>query len=108
MCALCYNTAGSFQICFLWACMGDKLKWLLKEEGGRIFKSCDISLENTPASPAVSLALVMYACSDSAMVVLSQACSCNNSKLCLPSFVSLSFCTVITGQCCFFGASCLT
>ena len=35
--------------------------------GGRIFESYDISLENTSTSHAVSLALVMYACSDSAM-----------------------------------------
>ena len=32
--------------------MGDELKELLKEGvgGGHIFKSCDISLENTPTS----------------------------------------------------------
>ena len=47
--------------------MGDELKWLLKEGGGRIFESCDISLENTPTSHVVSLALAMCACSDSAM-----------------------------------------
>ena len=35
--------------------MGDELKWLLKEGDGRIFESCDISLENTPISHAVSL-----------------------------------------------------
>ena len=28
--------------------MGDELKWLLKEGGGCIVKSCGISLENTP------------------------------------------------------------
>ena len=33
--------------------MGDELKWLLKEGGGRIFKSCDIFLENTPTSHTV-------------------------------------------------------
>ena len=41
--------------------MGDELKWLLKEGGGRIFESCDISLENTPTSHAVSLALAIFA-----------------------------------------------
>ena len=40
--------------------MGDELKWLLKEVGGRIFESCDIS--NMPTSHVVGLALVMYAC----------------------------------------------
>ena len=39
--------------------------------GGRIFESCDISLENTPTSHAVRLALVICACSDSAMLLLS-------------------------------------
>ena len=34
--------------------MGDELKWLLKVGGGQIFKSCDISLENTPTSHTVS------------------------------------------------------
>ena len=46
--------------------MGDELKRLLKE-GGHIFKNCDISLENAHTSHAVSLALVICACSDSAM-----------------------------------------
>ena len=76
--------------------MGDELKWLLKEEGGCIFESCDISLENTPTSHAVSLALVICTCSDSAMPLLSCACLCNNSNgAYLPS-------------CSFFSASCLT
>ena len=39
--------------------MGDELKWILKEGGGCIFESCDISLKNTPTSHAVSLALVI-------------------------------------------------
>ena len=47
--------------------MSDKLKWVLKEGGGCIFESCDISLENKPTSHAVSVALVICACSDSAM-----------------------------------------
>ena len=50
---------------------GDELQWLLKEGGGLIFESCDISLENMPTSHAVSLALVICACSDSAMPLLS-------------------------------------
>ena len=51
--------------------MSDELKWLLKEGGGRIFESCDISLENTPTSHVVSLALVICTCSDSAIPLLS-------------------------------------
>ena len=62
-----------------------ELKWLLKEEGGCIFQSCDISHENMPTSHAVSLALVICACSDSAMPLLSCTCLCNNSSgACLP------------------------
>ena len=30
--------------------MGDEIKWLLKERGGRISESCDIFLNNTPTS----------------------------------------------------------
>ena len=37
--------------------MGDELKWLLKEGGECIFKSCDISLKNMPTSHPVSLAI---------------------------------------------------
>ena len=33
--------------------MGNELKWLLKEGGGCIFESCDISLENMPTSHTV-------------------------------------------------------
>ena len=47
----------------------------------------------------VSLALVIWACSDSAMPLLSCACLCNNSKWCLPSFVSPSSCTVLFLHC---------
>ena len=50
--------------------MGDELKWLLKEGGGCIFESCDISLENMPTSHAVSLALVISTCSSPAMPLL--------------------------------------
>ena len=52
--------------------MGDELKWLLKEGGGHIFKSCRYF------SP-----------------FLSCACLCNNTKWCLPSFVSPSSCIVL-------------
>ena len=52
-----------------------------------------------PTSHAVSLALFVCACNDSAMPFLSCACLCNNRKWCLPSFVSPSSC---------FSASCLT
>ena len=60
--------------------------------GGCIF---EMSLQNMPTSRAVSLALFMYACCDSAMPLLSCACLCNNSKWCLPSFVSPSSYTVL-------------
>ena len=79
--------------------MDDELKWLLNQGGGHIFESCDISLENTPTLHAVSLALDICACSDSAMPLLSCACLCNNSKWCLPSFVSPSSCTVLLLGC---------
>ena len=46
-----------------------------------------------------SLALVICACSDSAMPLLSCACLCTNSKWCLPSFVSPSYCTVLLLHC---------
>ena len=65
--------------------MGNELKWLLKKGGGHIF---DISLENTPTSHAVSLALVFFSrtCSDSAMPLLLCACLHNNSNdACRPS-----------------------
>ena len=39
--------------------IGNKLKWPLKEWSGYIFESCDISFENTPTSPAISLVLFM-------------------------------------------------
>ena len=79
--------------------MGDEPKWLLKEGGGCIFESCDISLENTPTSHAVSLVLVICTCSDSALPLLSCACFTDNSKWCLPSFVSPSSCTVLLLRC---------
>ena len=61
----------------------------LEEGDGHIFESCDISLENTPTSHAVSLALVICTCSDSAMPLLSCACLRNNSNgACLPSAAS--------------------
>ena len=54
-----------------------------------IFRRCDIFM---PISHTVSLALILYTCSDSAVPLLSCACLCNNSKWCLPSFgvVSMS------------------
>ena len=68
--------------------MGDELKWLLKEGGGHIFESGDISLENMPT---VSLALFYVGMHDPAMPLLSCArLLCNNSKWCLSSFVSPS------------------
>ena len=48
--------------------MGDELKELLKERGGRIFESCDT--QNTPTSHTVSLALIIYTCSISAMSLM--------------------------------------
>ena len=38
--------------------MGDEFKELLK--GGHMYESCDISVETTPTSHAVSLVLLMY------------------------------------------------
>ena len=61
--------------------MGDELKWLQKAGGGRIFESCDISLEIR----GVSIALAICAWTDSAMPLLSCACLHNNSSgACLP------------------------
>ena len=57
-----------------------ELKCLLKEVVGVFLTAVDISLENTPTSHAVSLALVIYACSDSAMLLLSRACLCNKRE----------------------------
>ena len=62
---------------------------------GSIFESCDISFKNKPKSHAVSLALVLCACSDSAMPLLLCVCLHNNSKWCLPSFASPFFRTVL-------------
>ena len=50
-------------VCVLMYCIlpkyaqSDELKWVLKEAGGRIFESCDISCKNMPTSNTVSLAL---------------------------------------------------
>ena len=71
----------------------------IEQKDGCIFESCDISLGNMPTSHAVSLALGMYSCSDSAMPPLSCACLCSNSKWCLPSFVNPSPCTVLLLPC---------
>ena len=83
--------------------MGDELKWLLKEGGGRIFESCDISLENTPTSHAGSLALVTCACSDSSMPLLSWlAYAITANGVCLHLLVPP------LAQCCYFGACNIT
>ena len=39
--------------------MGDELTELIKEGGGHIFESCDISLKSTPTSHTVRLAVCM-------------------------------------------------
>ena len=69
--------------------MGGELKWLLKEGGGGIFESCDISLKNTPTSPHMQLVWPFFfycACCDPAMPLLSCTCLRNNSNgACLPS-----------------------
>ena len=78
--------------------MGDELKWLLKEEGGLIFESCDVV--HRPHMQ-FSLALFMWVCSDSAMPlchVLAHAITANS--------VSLHLLVPPLGQCCFFSASC--
>ena len=72
--------------------MGNEFKELLKKRGGHIFKSCDISLKNTPT---VILALLVR--SDSAMSCYHCACS-----------VCLHLSVPLLAQCCFFRASCLT
>ena len=79
--------------------MSDERNWLLKMGGWVYFESCDISQENIPILHTVSLALFMCACSDFAMPLLSCTCLCNNSKLCLPSFVSPSSATVLLLRC---------
>ena len=71
--------------------MGDELKWLLKEGGGRTFESCDISLENTPTPHTV-----LFVCSDSAMPY-----AITTNKWYLPSFVSPSSCNVLLLLRCF-------
>ena len=77
---------------------GDELKQFLKEGGVGVFSRVVISLENTPTSHTVSLTLVICACSDSAMPLLSRALW-NNSNQCLPSFVSPSSCIVLLLRC---------
>ena len=72
--------------------MGDKPKWLLKEGGGHIFKSCDIIFRKYAPTVTVAQFVHVYACSDSAMPLLSHACLC---KWCLSSFVSPSSCTLL-------------
>ena len=73
---------------------------LLKEGDELIFESCGISPENTPFSNIVSLALLMYACSNSAMLPLSRlayAITANGVCLCLSSCtVLLLWCFLIT------------
>ena len=62
----------------------NELKWSSKREvHGGIFESCDICLENTPTSHAVSLALFVYACSDSALLSLSCACLSEAHRTCI-------------------------
>ena len=63
--------------------MGDELKWLLKEGDGRIFGSCDISLENTPTSHSVSLVLVICTCSDSSVSCHALAYAITANGVCL-------------------------
>ena len=48
--------------------MSNELKWLLKEGGGRMFESSDIS-HDPPHTQLV--AIIQYACNDSAMPLLS-------------------------------------
>ena len=74
------------------------LKWYLKEGVG-IFSRVVIFLSTIRPPHTVSLALVICTCSDSVMPLLLCACLCNNSKWCLPSFVSPSSCTVLLLHC---------
>ena len=78
--------------------MGDELMWLLKE--GVVYFRELLYFSRKYTHLTHSLALVICACSDSAMSLLSCACLCNNSKWCLLSFVSPSSCTVLL-LCCF-------
>ena len=78
--------------------MGDKLKWLLKEGVG-VFSRVVIFLSKIRSPHTVSLALVIWTCSDFAMPLLSCACLRNNSKSCLPSFVSSFPCTALRLLC---------
>jgi len=79
--------------------MGNEHKWLLKEGMEVSSESWDISLENMHTSLIVSLALFIY------HAVILQHLFCmhllirNNSKWCLPSFVSCSSCTVLLLRC---------
>ena len=75
--------------------MGNELKMAPQKRSGQIF-------ENVPTSHAVSLALFMYACSDSAIPLLSCAClwlpyAITANGVCLHLFVPP------LAQCCFFG-----
>ena len=56
-----------------------------------VFDSCDIYLENMPTSHVVSLTLFVYACIDSAMLILLCACLCSNRKWCTPLLVPSLF-----------------
>ena len=70
--------------------MGNELKSLLKEGGVHISKVVNF-LKNTPTSHAVSLALVMCACSDSAMPLLSFTCLCVCLHLQVPPLAKCCF-----------------
>ena len=63
--------------------------------GWAYFQELWYSSKNMHTWHAVSLNLCMYACSDSAMLFLSCAWWCSNSKWCLPSIVSASSYTVL-------------
>ena len=57
---MCVCVCGLYVCVCCWYCIlpkSDELKWVLKEVGGRIFESCDISCKNMPTSNTVSLAL---------------------------------------------------
>ena len=78
--------------------MSDELKWLLKEGVGVFSRVLIFLLKIRPLHTQSSLC-VICTCSDFAMPLLSCACLCNNSKSCLPSFVSSFPCTALLLLC---------
>ena len=60
--------------------MGNELKWVIKAGVGHIFER-SISLENMLTSHKASLVLFTYACTYSAMPLLSFPCLCSTAMV---------------------------